>query len=209
MAEKHQFFNGMRFTRDESTGYYLCSRKNENGIRKRMHVYVWEHYNGRVPSGCHVHHIDGDKSNNSIGNLEVLKSTDHLSMHGKENASNHHDELVTMLREKAVPKSKDWHRSEDGRAWHKMHYEKVKEKMHVERNYTCQNCGREFTSVQIRSKFCSNHCKSAWRKKTGVDDVFRKCEACGDEFKTNKYTKRKYCSRKCALKAAAQEHKAS
>ena len=62
MADKHQYFNGKMFTRDEDTGYYLCSSKSADGSRKRMHVYVWEYYNGFVPSGYHVHHKDEDKN---------------------------------------------------------------------------------------------------------------------------------------------------
>ena len=58
MSEKFQFFDGRKFTRDEKTGYYLCSTKDLIGSRKRMHVYVWEYYNGLVPEGYHIHHID-------------------------------------------------------------------------------------------------------------------------------------------------------
>ena len=85
ISEKYQFFDGRKFTRDETTGYYLCSSHSANGVRKRMHVYVWEYYNGIVPKGFQVHHIDEDKSNNNISNLELLSITEHLSFHGKEN----------------------------------------------------------------------------------------------------------------------------
>ena len=43
MSEKYQYFNGLKFTRDDKTGYYLNST-----IRKRMHRYVWEFYNGQI-----------------------------------------------------------------------------------------------------------------------------------------------------------------
>ena len=29
MSEKFQFFDGRKFTRDDKTGYYLCSTQNE------------------------------------------------------------------------------------------------------------------------------------------------------------------------------------
>ena len=69
MADKYQYFDGRKFTRDDATGYYLCSTKDKHGIRKRMHVYMWEYFNGPVPDGCHVHHMDEDKGNNSIENF--------------------------------------------------------------------------------------------------------------------------------------------
>ena len=37
---KEIWFNGIKFTKDDKTGYYLNS-----SIRKRLHRYVWElHY---------------------------------------------------------------------------------------------------------------------------------------------------------------------
>ena len=86
MAKKFQYFDRKRFTRDERTGYYLCSTQSPDGTRKRMHVYVWEYYNGPVQDNYHVHHIDGDKSNNNIENLELLRGREHLSLHAQENA---------------------------------------------------------------------------------------------------------------------------
>ena len=53
-----------------------------NRITTKIHVLVWEKFNGRkVPKGLHVHHIDGDVTNFEITNLEVLSSTDHRRKH--------------------------------------------------------------------------------------------------------------------------------
>ena len=48
MAEKYQFFDGKKFTRDDKTGYYLCSTGDENNVRKRMHVYVCLLYTSKM-----------------------------------------------------------------------------------------------------------------------------------------------------------------
>lgn len=193
MADKIQYFNNKRFTMDESTGYYLCSTKEENGHRKRMHVYVWEHYNGKIPKGYHVHHIDEDKSNNSIENLELLSSSEHLSLHGKERAANHYGEMIANLQNNACPQARKWHSSNEGREWHRMHYKTTKEKIHIKKKFICENCGKEFESSQVRSRFCSNNCKSAWRRKAGIDDVTKICQMCKAEYKANKYQKTKFC----------------
>ena len=41
------------------------------------HVLVWEQHNGPIPEGYQIHHIDGDKSNNSIENLQLVSALDH------------------------------------------------------------------------------------------------------------------------------------
>ncbi len=192
MAEKYQFFEGRKFTRDVKTGYYLCSTNDSTGSRKRMHVYVWEHYNGLVPNGCHIHHIDGDKSNNTIQNLQLLPAEEHEKLHG-EMWTDERKEWARKNMEKASVKAKEWHGSEDGHEWHKSHYEEMKEKLYQVHQFTCIVCGREFQSTQIKSKFCCNKCKSKYRRDSGVDDVVKICACCGGEYTANKYQKTKYC----------------
>ena len=52
----------------------------------RMHRFVWEHYNGKIPDGYDVHHKDGNTHNNSIENLEiVLEKNSHVGTRDKEN----------------------------------------------------------------------------------------------------------------------------
>ena len=36
--------------------------------------FVWEIHNGKIPDGMTVDHIDGDRLNNHIGNLQLLSS---------------------------------------------------------------------------------------------------------------------------------------
>lgn len=64
------YFDEQRFTRDKQTGYYLSSSRFA-GERKRLHRYVWEFYHGPIPEGFHVHHVNGNKYDNDIGNLEL------------------------------------------------------------------------------------------------------------------------------------------
>lgn len=54
-----------------------------NGIG--VHRVIWMVANGcDIPEGYDVHHIDGDKHNNSIYNLELIDATIHRSEHAKE-----------------------------------------------------------------------------------------------------------------------------
>lgn len=193
--EKFQYFNNIKFTRDERTGYYLNST-----IRKRMHRYVWEFYNGEIPKEYHIHHKDGDKSNNNIENLEMILGRKHCKYHANKYVNSNKDEMIKNLLNNAIPASKEWHKSKEGKEWHKEHYEKMKEKLYVEKEYTCKQCGNKFKSTKVGSKFCSNKCKSKWRRDNGLDNETRICCICGGEFIVNKYSKTKTCSKKCKLK---------
>lgn len=199
------------FTKDEKTGYYLSS-KTIGGKRKRLHVYMWEKHNGEIPEGYEVHHVTGDKSRNEIADLALLKAEDHRRYH----AENLTDERKAKMREnlikKAIPKAAEWHRSEEGREWHRKHGHDVwKNRKPI--TYQCTNCGAEFESLNVYSeksnRFCSNNCKSAWRRRLGIDDEQRNCEICGAEFTANKYSARKRCEQCRHIKRAKSGSRAS
>lgn len=181
------------FRRDKRTGYYLNA-----ATHKRLHVYVWEYYNGEVPNGCHIHHKDFDKSNNEIENLILMSASEHGSLHGNSWSKERYENQIKNLNENARPEASKWHRSSDGREWHKEHYENMKNRLYQKKTFICDYCGKEFEAIDHgANRFCSNKCASAYRRKSGVDNETRKCEWCGNEFTTNKYSKAKTCSRSC------------
>ena len=71
-----QEFNGRSYSL-KPTGYYAQT----SGERRHMHRDVWEYHHGPIPPGWDVHHIDEDKSNNDIDNLECLPKADHTRLH--------------------------------------------------------------------------------------------------------------------------------
>lgn len=188
-------FDGYSFRLDKKTGYYLSTKKI-GARRKRLHVHVWEKFNGPVPAGYHVHHKDGDKSNNTIENMELLTSSEHAKHHGENLTEEQKIKLAENLAKNARPKAFEWHGSEAGRAWHSQHGKDTwKDKQPIE--YTCTYCGKKFMSMNRYAKnwntFCSNNCKSAYRRASGVDDVTKICEICGKEYTANKYAITKRC----------------
>lgn len=191
MNTKTQTFNGLKFTRDDKTGYYLNST-----IRKRMHVYVWEFYNCKVPKGYEIHHIDHDKSNNDISNLQLISAEEHRRYH----ANNVSDEVRQWRKENlnanARPKAIEWHGSEEGIEWHRSHYYEFQDKLNERTTKKCEYCGKEYEGLS-HNLFCSNACKSASRRKSGVDNVERICVICGSHFISNKYSKVCTCSLSC------------
>ena len=115
---KEIWFDGLKFTKDDKTGYYLNST-----IRKRLHRYVWEKYYGEIPKGHHVHHIDLDKSNNDISNLQLMSEEEHIKLHGKLNRGVCTDNMRQNL-DNIRHLTKEWHSSEEGHNWHKEQYKK-------------------------------------------------------------------------------------
>ena len=199
---KTVMYDGYRFTRDDATGYYLSSRKID-GRQKRLHVYVWEKYNGTLPEGYAVHHIDEDKNNNDISNLMLLEKSEHSRLHGRTLTAEKREKMRQHMIENVHPYAVEWHKSEEGRAWHREHGKKVAESVEV-REYTCENCGKKFYTKPFGlNKFCSNACKAAARRKSGVDNEVRTCPVCGEKFETNKYSKSVTCSRGCANRLRA------
>lgn len=150
-----------------------------------------------------VHHIDGDKSNNDISNLKCINVRKHRKYHG-QNMSDEHKEKVRQNMNKAILKAPMWHRSDEGHEWHSQQ-SKEQWKNKKAKKYVCSFCGKGFESLNSYSDksniFCSNNCKSAFRRKSGVDNETRKCEYCGKEFTVNKYAKTRFCSTECSFKA--------
>lgn len=51
------------------------------GKNFQEHRLVWEENFGKIPEGCVVHHIDGDRKNNNIDNLAIMASGAHTRLH--------------------------------------------------------------------------------------------------------------------------------
>ena len=189
-------FDGIRFYPDKR-GYWLGHIKGRsNPIR--LHIYVWEHYNGPIPKGYHVHHIDHNPDNNEIENLQLLSEHEHLCLH----AALQEKEVARLnLMKYAQPAACAWHGSEEGRKWHSEHGKRVAEITTADLvTKVCQVCGKEYQVPRFcseGSRFCSNNCKAQWRRDSGLDNIEVKCRICGKPFWTNKYAQAHYCSKEC------------
>lgn len=191
-------FDGHKFTKDKKTGYYLKTTKP----RKRLHIYVWEYHNGcEVPKGYEIHHKDLNKDNNDISNLICIPSKEHKQIHSLLLTDEQIASRRANMNENVRPKAIEWHKSEEGREWHKEQYKNTLEKFNaIKIKKKCEMCGGEYETVEHgNNRFCSNKCKSRWRRASGVDNVERICEYCGKTFICNKYKPTKYCSSKCAI----------
>ncbi len=143
--------------------YYLCGQYFQRK-GKRLHRAVWEYYNGEIPSGYHVHHKDGDKSNNAIENLELKTKHDHLSEHMAQPARR---EQARRNIKRAIAAAPAWHGSEDGAQWHSKHAKEYWADAPLN-EYKCDYCGKLYYTRAVRYKgnhFCGGTCKAAFRRR--------------------------------------------
>lgn len=190
------FFGGYKFHKDKKSGYFLATKPTYRGKRERLHVFVWRYFYGPPAARQHIHHKDEDKNHNDIGNLICVSGRAHTRYHILKYAVNHQDELAENLALRARPKASEWHKSEAGRQWHRERglpasvYEKVEK--------VCEFCHEKYWTVDHgNSRFCSNKCKAAARRESGVDNETRICSVCGKSFSANKYANKRFCSAEC------------
>jgi len=62
-----------------TSGYIAVGWKEGNRIQgARVHRLVWEVANGPVPDGKEINHIDGNKANNCLSNLEAITRRENI-----------------------------------------------------------------------------------------------------------------------------------
>lgn len=72
----------LKSSRIEKAGYALCDLMLDNGKKKtvRIHQLVYHSFNNTEPiKGMVVDHIDGDKSNNSLDNLQFITHSENCA----------------------------------------------------------------------------------------------------------------------------------
>lgn len=194
-------FNGVRFYRYPDSSHRANRRYFTPGIADRqkgadyLHREIWKAAHGEIPEGHHVHHRDGNPLNNDIDNLVCISPKQHIAEHWTEERAVANREWAAKIR----PLTKAWHGSPEGREWHRRQArESYKKRQSLKRD--CDHCGTEFDSISRRDndRFCSNNCKSAWRRGAGIDDHDRTCPICGSVYRCNKHARKKTCSRPCA-----------
>jgi len=155
-----QEFGGKRF--------YRCGAYFQNkGVR--LHREVWEFHNGKIPEASHIHHLDGDRSNNAPQNLECLSVLAHLGeRHGEDSAERGRGALEDARKLAAV-----WHGSSAGRQWHSEHFERhIRPVMDRRVSAVCEQCGAEYMVSAARvaqGRFCGGNCRASALRKRRAD----------------------------------------
>lgn len=179
--------------------YYKPNGTHAKRGIKAYHHELWKSVHGDIPQGYHVHHRDGNPSNNSIDNLECISDSEHRSRHGDKTKSAEYKSNRAKNLDKIRPLAVAWHKSPEGKAWHKQQsIDGWNDRKPVTKQ--CLHCGKEYQTLVIssRAKFCSANCKEKYRRASGKHDVKRICVACGKEFEIYDKYATKHCSRSCA-----------
>lgn len=73
-----KYFNRKLSGSKYNNGYYEVKLKLKDGSRVPFlwHRVVWYYFNGEIPENMQVNHIDEDKSNNAISNLNLMTPKD-------------------------------------------------------------------------------------------------------------------------------------
>lgn len=74
---KHRYLKGNA----DSDGYYRVTLTNTDGTRKsfQWNRVIWYYFNGEIPEGIQVNHIDENKANNALSNLNLLTPGENIN----------------------------------------------------------------------------------------------------------------------------------
>lgn len=102
-------------------------------------------HTNNIPRAFHVHHIDGDKLNDSIENLQIMLSRDHASLHMNPNGINTVD-----LRRNSLSKYNNKHQTKNRvNKWKNNNREHLNEWF---RNYYHKNRTKILSRRKLNSK---------------------------------------------------------
>lgn len=78
-------------------GYYVISSRKEGNHNKMLHRLIWEDFYGcEVPEGYVIHHKNEDKLCNCVLNLQLMRESEHKSLHNKGKIlSNEHKQKIS------------------------------------------------------------------------------------------------------------------
>ncbi|MBR2773930.1 MAG: HNH endonuclease [Selenomonadaceae bacterium] len=205
--DTHQRFNGVNYRRNKR-GWYQTPNT-------ALHRVVWEYHNGTIPKGYEIHHVDGDKANNQIENLQCVTRKEHRHLHveldrakgliasppkkyficqkcGKEFSSSLDNPKLCFTCRAKPKKPKPEH---------------VIKPFRPRRFRTCIVCGKVF-ELNVRQrhnghKTCSPDCHEKFKHRI----VEKACPICGKSFHPH-HSWQKTCSPKCGSKLSGNPSRA-
>ena len=180
----HQWFDGIVYSPNASGHYARGSF---------LHRVVWSYCNGEIPDGYVIHHIDENKANNHIKNLQCLSVSEHTHCHGAPFV----EKICLNCNGKFTVSSKNARRKYCSRSCYWEHMKTLG----IEK--ICPICGKKFkvSSKRQNAVYCSNSCK-------GVAATVREeriCVVCGAKFSVKPSVPTLCCSISCGNKLAWQK----
>lgn len=182
--DTHQKFEGIIFRKNKD-GHYFCGFA--------IHRAVWSYYHGQISEGYEIHHLNHNKGDNTISNLQLLTNFAHQRIHHLKPPI---EKICPICGKKFTLKRRDYDTVccsyACGMIW------RDRNKKPVEK--ICPVCGKNFVVPHWSKKiFCSNVCSGiAKRGSHRVPIVEITCAHCGKNFSAPFYYRsKKYCSANC------------
>jgi hypothetical protein len=166
MSERFRFYFNKKFYLGKS-GYWIATASPAI----QAHRWVWINTHGVIPSKMDIHHVDEDKSNNSIENLKMLSRSDHLKEHWKD------PELRAKRRvflTKIRPKVHEWVRSKEGRKKQSISAKKAWKTRRIDKK-NCEQCEIEYMTQTPQQRFCSDACARKWNRNNKIYFIEQIC----------------------------------
>lgn len=89
--KEHQIHFGKKFYL-RNDGYWVCTTDGH----LLAHRWVWLNNHYFLSQDMAVHHLDGDKSNNDISNLQLLSHQEHTKLHWRMKRYNPNQLLLAI-----------------------------------------------------------------------------------------------------------------
>lgn len=86
-------FNGRKYW-ESKQGYHVSTKRGMKQLF--IHREIWKRQHGSIPEGSVIHHIDHNKSNNHLSNLEIMTLGEHTILH-KLTRTDTEDRLIIKL----------------------------------------------------------------------------------------------------------------
>ena len=194
VSKEYRLYFNKKFSK-RKCGYWISTSKPLIHAQR----WVWINYNGNIPKGIDIHHIDGNKDNNEINNLQSLTRSEHQKKHWEQ--GDHQHEIEKRIYVLSI--AREWLSTEEGR---KKQSEDAIEgwKNRKKIRINCLQCQKEIETTQPWAKFCSDACDKKWRRKNGLYNVEAKCPMCDKVFLKDKFAKNVFCSISCGAKNSAK-----
>lgn len=191
--DTHQRFDGTKYNKS-AKGFFSRNAS--------IHRVVWAYFNGEIPEGYDIHHVDGNKGNNNIENLQCMTAGDHQRLHiarGEKFPTKKKRFVCEVCGKEfyTVDRNVQRYCSPHCRDVSRYHREMTSK--------TCEWCGKVFETAHPESRFCSPACGAQSRYQNAL--IKKICPVCGKEFERVKSEQSETCSLSCRTRLMWQRRR--
>lgn len=145
----------IQFHKDCVTGYWVNNTYNLRLHREKLRLELG--LTKEQMKNYDVHHIDRNRDNNDISNLQLINKIQHVTMHAKEQLHTKIVKICEQCGEEYKSSSNVAHKQRFCSEKCKMKWRRANGLDREER--VCIYCGKTFTcNKTLSTKFCSKHC---------------------------------------------------